>query len=430
MASGKPIFLKKFTNSKNNLLMNKKPDHKIAKVSEAVTWVGVLDYDIVTFDVVMETKFGTTYNSYFINAAKKTVVETVKEKFWDTWYAKLQQVTDPSEIEYIVVNHTEPDHSGCIARLLSIAPKAKVVGSGNAIRYLKDLMGVEFDHLVVKDGQTLDLGGKTLRFIAAANLHWPDSMMTYLKEDKLLFTCDIFGEHFCHEGVFDDVVGDFDDAFRYYFDVIMKPYSKFMLQAIDRIRDLEISVICPGHGAVLRSNWKKYVDLSERYARETIQNPRPNRVFVGYVSAYQNTGLIAQMIADGIRQAGDIEVDLCDLEKMDLPEVEKRITLASAIMLGCPTFSQNILLPVYQVFAVINPIRDRNKPAAAFGSYGWSGEGVKIMNSALTNLKLRVLDEGLMIKFTPHNQVRQKCLDYGKNFGEQLLAGMNPDAAV
>ncbi|MCX6278769.1 MAG: FprA family A-type flavoprotein [Bacteroidetes bacterium] len=396
-------------------------DNKIHKVTEDVSWIGVLDRDIVTFDVVMETKYGTTYNSYFINADRKTIVETVKEKFWEVWFAKLKQVCNPAEIEYIIVNHTEPDHSGCVAHLLNIAPRAKVVGSGNAIRYLKDLLGFEFPHLIVKDGQTLDLGNKTLRFIAAANLHWPDSIMTYLDEEKLLFTCDIFGEHYCHEGMFDDVVGDFDDAFRYYYDVIMKPYSRFMLQAIERIRPLEISCVCPGHGAILRKNWKKYVNLSEQLALESLNIQQPNRVFLGYVSAYHNTGLIAEKIAEGIRMAGDIEVDLCDIEKMDMGLIEQKIIKSSAIILGCPTFSQNILTPVYQVFALINPIRDRNKLAAAFGSYGWSGEAAKIITSAMRQLKLNVIDDGLMIKFTPHNEEAQKCVAYGKLFGERML---------
>jgi flavorubredoxin len=401
-------------------------DNKVLKITEDVSWIGVLDHDIVTFDVVMETKHGTTYNSYFINATKKTVVETVKEKFWETYLAKLQSVVNPEEIEYIVLDHTEPDHSGCLARLLEIAPRATVVGSGNAIRYLRDLLGFEFEHLVVKDGQTLDLGNKTLQFVAAANLHWPDSIMTYLREDKLLFTCDIFGEHYCNDRVFDDEVGDFDDAFRYYYDVIMKPYSKFMLQAIDRIRPLDIQAVLPGHGAVLRKNWKKYVDLSEKYAREALNGQKQNRVFLGYVSAYQNTGIIAGMIARGIREAGDIEVDLCDIEKMELSAIEQKIGEASAIVLGCPTFSQNILMPIYQVFALINPIRDRNKLAAAFGSYGWSGEGARIMTSVMSNLKLRVIDEGLMVKFTPHHDVEEKCVEYGRKFGRQMLAEYKP----
>jgi len=397
-------------------------DDKILKITEDVSWIGVLDHDIVTFDVVMETKHGTTYNSYFINAGKKTIVETVKEKFWDSYIGKIKQLVDPEDIEYIVLNHTEPDHSGCLDNLLKLAKNAKVVGSGNAIRYLNDLLGHEFPHLIVKDSQTLDLGNKTLLFIGSPNLHWPDSMMSYLQEEKLLFTCDIFGEHFCEDGVFDDQVSDFDNAFRYYFDVIMKPYSRFMLQAIAKIRPLQIEMICPGHGAILRKNWRKYVDLSEQYALEAMKEPKPNSVLILYVSAYRNTGLMAEKIAEGVSQAGDIEVDVCNIEHLDLASIEQKIIHSASIILGCPTFSQNILLPIYQVFAMINPIRDRGKLAAAFGSYGWSGEGTKLINSNLANLKLKLMDEGLQVKFTPHNEMIERCVVYGRNFGIKLLS--------
>ena len=299
-----------------------------------MSWIGVLDPGLVVFDVVMETRYGTTYNSYFINADKKTVIETVKEPFWDTYLEKLKKVTDPAAIDYIIANHTEPDHTGCLAKLLEIAPKATVVGSGNAIRYLKDLVGYEFPHMVVKDGQSLDLGNKKLQFLGAPNLHWPDSMFTYLVEDQILFTCDVFGEHYCNELLFNDLAGDFYEAFRYYFDVIMKPYSKFMIQAIEKIRPLAIQTICPGHGMVLRKNWQEYVDLSEQYAREALKSPDPYTVLLAYVSAYQNTAKMATAIADGIRQAGSIEVDLCDIEKMDISEVEDKLIHSSAVILG------------------------------------------------------------------------------------------------
>ncbi len=396
-------------------------DNKILKVSEDVSWIGVLDPDIITFDIVMETRHGTTYNSYFINAEKKTIIETVKVQFWNTYLEKLKRVMDPSEIDYIVLNHTEPDHSGCLANILQLAPKAIVVCSGSGYRYLSDLLGFEFPHILVKDCDTLDLGNKTLQFISAPNLHWPDSILTYLQEDRLLFTCDVFGEHYCHEGVFDDDANDFDKAFRYYFDVIMKPFSKFMIKAVEKIRLLQIDAICTGHGAVLRKNWKKYVDLSEAYALETLQEPAINTVFLAYVSAYGNTGIIAHKIAEGIRLAGDIEVDLCDIEKTDLATIEKKLIHSESIIVGCPTFNQNILLPVFQLFALINPIRDKGKLAAAFGSFGWSGEGVKIINTNFTNLKLKLFDEGLTVRFTPHKEILEKCVNYGKAFGEKLL---------
>jgi len=401
--------------------LNSKINHNFLELTPDVFWIGVLDPDLITFDVVMETKYGTTYNAYFIRAEKKAVVETVKAPFADHFIKKLSQLTDPSEISYIILDHTEPDHSGSLGVLLETAPNATVVGSGNAIRYLKDQMGRDFPHLVVKDGDTLNLGNKTLKFIGAANLHWPDSIYTWLEEDRILFTCDSFGCHYAHPAMFDDLAGDFSEAFQYYYDVILKPYSRFMLQAIKRVRPLDIRMVCPGHGPILRSSWKKYIDLSEKYAGEALKNPVPGRVFLGYVSAYHNTGLIAAAIAEGIEQAGDLDVDLCDIEKMEPALMEQKITEASGILLGCPTFNQNILLPVYTAFALINPIRDRNKPAASFGSYGWSGEAARIIDSSLKNLRLDVAEEGLMIRFTPHAETYQQCHAFGKRFGERVL---------
>ncbi len=396
-------------------------DHKILDVREDVKWIGVLDFDIVTFDVVMETKYGTTYNSYFINAEKKTIVETSKEKFWDVYYEKIKKVVDPAEIEYIIVDHTEPDHSGNLKNLLAVAPKATVVGSGNAIRYLKDLMGTDFPHMIVKDGHTLDLGNKTMQFIGAPNLHWPDSIYSYLVEDKVLFTCDSFGAHFCHEEMYDDKVGDFDDAFRYYFDVILKPFSKFMLKAIEKIRPLEIETICTGHGPILRSDWKKYVDLSEEYATNAMKLPERQRVFIPYVSAYHKTGLLAEKIAEGIRQAGDIEVDVVDVENTPIGELDAKVSNSTGIIVGCPTINQNILLPIYKLFAVLSPIRDKGKLAGGFGSYGWSGEGKDHIKSNLTNLKLNYVGEGIFVKFTPDEDQLKEAYDYGMAFGEKLL---------
>ena len=383
-------------------------DNKVVKVSADVTWIGVLNPDIVTFDIVMETRYGTSYNSYFINAEKKAIIETVKEPFWDTYLKKLRQVADPETIDYIILDHTEPDHSGCLGNLLKLAPDATVVGSGNGIRFLKDIVGFDFNNKVVKDGEILDLGNKKLQFINAVNLHWPDSIFTYLVDDQILFTCDVFGEHYCNDVLFDDLAGDFHDAFRYYFDVIMRPFSKFMIQAIEKIRSLPIRTICPGHGMILRKNWKEYVDLAEQYAREALKTPIPFTVFLGYVSAYRNTAKIASAIADGIRQAGAIEVDVCDIEKMGPSDIEKKLIHSSAIILGCPTFNQNILLPIYQIFAMANPIRDKGKLAASFGSYGWSGEATRIINSNLENLKFRLFDQGLMVKFTPTQRKPRK----------------------
>ncbi len=395
----------------------------VLKITPDVSWVGILDYDIVTFDIVMETEYGTTYNSYFINAQKKTLIETSKETFWDSYLEKVKSVVNPSEIEYIILNHTEPDHSGNLKRLLNLAPGATVIGSGNAIKYLREMLGEDFKSHQVKDGDVLDLGDKTLRFIGAPNLHWPDSIYTWLEEDKLLFTCDSFGCHFCDPGMFDDQVGDFDDAFKYYFDVILKPYSKFMLKAIEKIKPLDIHAICPGHGPVLRTNWKRYVDLSEKYAQEylAIKGEGDKRVLIAYVSAYGYTGIMAKLIAEGIKASGKIEVDLADIENIPLGDLEEKVIRSDALLVGSPTINQNTLIPVYKLFGLINPLRDKQKLAATFGSYGWSGEAAKLIEDTLRNLKLTIAQNPLSIKFYPHGEKADELRLFGKNFAEKVL---------
>jgi NADH oxidase (H2O-forming) len=396
-------------------------DNKVLKVTDKVQWIGVLDPDIVTFDVVMETKYGTTYNSYFIDAEKKTVVETTKEKFWDIYEAKIKQVCNPEEIEYIILNHTEPDHSGNLMNLMKLAPNATVIGTGNAIRYLQDLFAEEFRYQVVKDGDELDLGNMTMRFIGAPNLHWPDSMYSYLVEEKLLFTCDSFGAHFSHPEMYDDRVGDYDDAFIYYFDVILKPFSKFMLKAIEKIDVLDIAAICTGHGPILRTHWKRMVAMSKEMAQRHLSLPEKKRVFIPYVSAYHKTGMIAEQIAAGVRSLGeDYDVDIVDIEHTLPGDLDMYLTKCSALIVGSPTINQNILLPVYKLFALVSPLRDKGKPAGAFGSYGWSGEGEKIIPAILRQLKLKVEEESLFIKFTPDNSDLEAAFAYGKTIASHI----------
>lgn len=394
--------------------------NKIINVTNNVKWIGIQDFDIVTFDIVMETQYGTTYNSYFINAEKKAIIETAKETFKDDYLAKVQQVCNPSEIEYIILDHTEPDHAGSLRHLLRIAPNATVVGSGNAIRYLQDMVDIPFKSLIVKDGDTLSLGNKTLKFIAAPNLHWPDSIYTYLEEDKLLFTCDSFGAHFCHDNIFDDEVPNYDDAFKYYFDVILKPYSKFMLKAIEKIKHLEINAICTGHGPILRTNWKQIIEKTEKYAKEYIEQTshQQKTILITYISAYGYTKKMAEALAKGAKNIENTKVIVSDIEKIDLGELDSLLTLADGIMIGSPTINQNTLMPVYKLFALINPLRDKGKLAMAFGSYGWSGEAARIINATLQQLKLKLFNDGITAKFSPFDE--SPYIEAGQQFALQL----------
>lgn len=403
--------------------MKKRNDDRTIDIKKNVKWIGVLDYDIKTFDIVMSTEYGTTYNSYFINAEKKAIIEVAKEKFSDIYLGKLRSVTDPAEIQYIILNHTEPDHSGSLRLLLEAAPSATVVGSGNAIRYLGDIVNKPFKSMVVKDGDTLDLGNRTLRFISAPNLHWPDSMYTYLVEDKVLFTCDSFGAHYCDYDMYSNMTKEYLDAFKYYFDVILRPFSKFMIKAIEKIRPLDIDVICPGHGPVHSVHIKDVMDLSEKYSLEYMAvtgEKQVKKVLVAYVSAYGYTKMAADIIASGIKETAGLNVEVIDIETIDGGLLDSMLANADALLVGSPTINQNTLLPVYKLFALINPIRDKGKLAGAFGSYGWSGEGPKIIIDNLKNLKLNIFNDPAAIKFSPGADKKDLLVEYGRKFAGAL----------
>jgi NADH oxidase (H2O-forming) len=401
-----------------------KKDEAVFDVTPDVKWIGILDYDIKTFDIVMQTDYGTTYNSYFINAEKKAIVELAKEKFSEAYIAKLKSVVNPGEIQYIILNHTEPDHSGSLNVLLDLAPSATVVGSGNAIRYLEDIVNVPFNSLVVKDGDILDLGNKTLRFISAPNLHWPDSIYTLLVEDKVLFSCDSFGAHYCSSQMFSDFTETYTETFKYYFDVILKPFSRFMLRAIEKIKPLDLDFICPGHGPIHGENLRKAVELSENYASSymSLVSERSHRnVLVTYVSAYGYTKEAAEKIADGIRETDEISVDIVDIETIPLDKLEAQITLADGILVGSPTINQNTLMQVYKLFALINPIRDKGKLGGSFGSYGWSGESPKIILENLRLLKLKIFEESAAFKFSPGGSKHDYLLEFGREFAKEFI---------
>lgn len=399
------------------------PENQILPLKDGVSWIGALDRDIVTFDIVMETLFGTTYNSYFIDGGKKAVIDTVKKTFSEPYLEKIRKQTDPSRIDYIVCNHTEPDHSGSLADLLKLAPQATVVGSGQALSYLSEMIEGPFKTMKVMDGDTLSLGNKTLRFIGASNLHWPDSIYTYLEEDKMLFTCDTFGAHYCDEKMFDDEVDNYDEAFKYYFDVILRPFSKFMLKAIEKVEQLELDMICPGHGPILRSSWKEKVALSKQFAEDYFhsQEGKESTVLIAYVSAYGYTKAMAKAIAEGIREAGDIKVEVVDIENIELGDLESHIVRSGGLLVGSPTINKNTVLPVYKLFSVISPLRDKGKLAATFGSYGWSGEAVPLIENHLRNLRFEIVQDGLAGKFSPGKEQIADLKSFGRTFGLRFL---------
>ena len=264
---------------------------KTLKLTDSLYWTGVLDPDLKVFDIVMTPEFGTTYNSYVLKGSRATALfETAKEVFWDDYKASLESLGVMGHIDYVIMNHTEPDHAGSIARILELNPMATVVGTATAISFLKEIANKEFRNIAVADGDTLSLGDKTLKFMVLPNLHWPDTMYTYVVEEKALFPCDSFGSHYSHEGVLRSTVTDEEGYWRatkYYFDAIIGPFKDpYMLNALDRIKDLDIKLICPGHGPVHDCKIPELMQVYRGWCGSAAPKSTEKLVVIPYVSAY------------------------------------------------------------------------------------------------------------------------------------------------
>lgn len=394
---------------------------KSMKLNDSLYWVGVLDKDLRVFDIIMYTEFGTTYNSYVLKGSEKTALfESAKAKFFDEYLDTVTQITPVEDIEYVIVDHTEPDHAGSIEKLLEINPNIKVVGSAVAISFLKHIVNREFYSVTVKDGDTLSLGDKTIRFYSVPNLHWPDTIYSYIEEDKVLVTCDSFGSHYAHEGILRSTVTDYEGymrATKYYFDNILGPFKQpHMADALRLVRDeLKPQMICPGHGPVLDSELD---DLYEKYAEwcgEPAEN-QPKKVVIPYVSAYGYTAQLAEKIAEGLKASGDFDVSLHDMVTSDKDAVLGEIAAADGILLGTPTILQEALNPIWDLTINMYPPVHGGKYAAAFGSYGWSGEAVPHLTERLKQLNMKVMP-GLKVRLKPNETDLINAFDFGYGFG-------------
>ncbi|MGL5617307.1 MAG: FprA family A-type flavoprotein [Sarcina sp.] len=398
---------------------------KSLEIKKDLHWVGALDHELRVFDIIMHTPYGTSYNSYVIQGSEKTAVfETVKAQFFDQYLERLKDLNvDLNKLSYIIVDHTEPDHVGSVDKLLELAPNAKVVGSAIAIKYLKAIVNKDFDYITVKQGDELSLGNKTLQFISAPMLHWPDSMYTYVKEDKVLFTCDSFGSHYCLDEVFNDKITDqeaYMEALKYYFDCILGPFKPFMLKAIEKIEKLPIDIICPGHGPVLRDNPMKIVDICKSWCTPTAPNSK-KKIVIAYVSAYGYTKEMALEIEKGINSVGDFEIKSYDIVDYELSEIVANIGDADSLIVGSPTILEDMLEPVRELLCKLNPVVHGGKVAAAFGSYGWSGEAVPRIESRLKELKMKMPIPALPVNFKPSNDELEKCFNLGVKIAESLI---------
>jgi flavorubredoxin len=393
-------------------------------------WVGALDPSLRIFDIIMYTPYGTTYNSYVVKGTEKIAVfETVKEQFFDEYLERLRSLDiNINKIDYIVVDHTEPDHAGSVGKLLELSPTAKIVGSAAAIKFMKNIANRDFDSIIVGDGDYISLGNKTLKFISAPFLHWPDSIYTYVEEDKVLITCDSFGTHYCTNNIFNDLVENEDnyyESLRYYYDCIMSPFKLHVLNALKKIENLSIDMICPGHGPVLREEPLKIIELYRSWSIKLPKADDSNKVTIAYVSAYGYTEALAKKIAEGISSTGNFNIKLFDVIHHKQEEILNELSSSEGIIFGSPTINSDLLPPIRNLLTELNPIIHGGKIAGAFGSYGWSGEAVPQIETRLKELRMKILSPGLKVVFKPSEEDLEKAFLYGNNFGKKVLENMN-----
>lgn len=401
---------------------------KILKLRDNFYWTGIVDDNLRVFDIIMYTEFGTTYNSYVMKAGDKTILfETAKAKFFDDYIEKLKEIVDINKIDYLVVNHTEPDHAGSVERLLDLNPQLKIIATGCAVGFLKEIVNRDFCAITVKDNQRMKIGDKTLRFLSVPNLHWPDTMYTYVEEEQILVTCDSFGSHYGFHDVLLSKVTDWEGymrATKYYFDCIIGPFKSYMQKALGRVRELDISMICTGHGPVIDSKIDFILNTYEQWC--TVINPNKKKtVVIPYVSAYGYTAQLAEKISEGIKDSGDIDVRTYDMVTADQAKVLEELGFADGILFGTPTIVGEALKPIWDLTTSIFAGTHGGKLASAFGSYGWSGEGVPHIMERLKQLKMKTT-ESFRVRFKPGENNLIDAYNYGYNFGCLLQDKENP----
>ncbi len=392
------------------------------KICESVYYVGVLNPNLRIFDIIMRTDFGTSYNSYIVKAQKTALIETCHAEFFDSYLENIKQVCDLDSIDYVILNHTEPDHSSCLSQLIKLIPNAKIVCTKAAAIYLKNITNTDLNFMIVKDNEELDLGGKKLKFISAPFLHWPDSMFTYLEDEKVLFTCDFLGAHYCEPYIFDYKIkfdGDYAAALKNYFCAIFGPFKKYVANGLEKISDLEIDFACTSHGPVLTKNKLPFV--LAKY-KQWSQIEMSNSIPIFYCSAYGNTLKLAQKIKDGIlSQIKDANVQLYNIIEHDISYLHSILNSSNAFLIGTPTINRDAVSPVWNLLSGIDAVNCQKKSAAVFGSFGWSGEAVGFVNNRLKNLKLNVFEDGFKINFVPSQQDLSDAMDFGIRFAKTIL---------
>ncbi len=386
------------------------------ELKPGIYWVGGIDWDIREFHGYL-TQRGTTYNAYLIIDEKIVLVDTVKHYLFDEMLARIKEIVNPAKIDYIISNHVEMDHSGSLPKMLEHAPNAKIVtstkGEGGLSRHYKK----DWDFQVVKSGDTLNIGKRTLHFVHTPMVHWPDNMVTYIPEDKLLLSNDSFGQHIASSERFDDdLCWDIlrEEASKYYANIVL-PYGDQVKGALEVVGGLDIDMIGPSHGIIWRSHIPKII---EEYKKWCTNETEP-RALIVYDSMWDSTRKMAYKLNEGLREAG-VPVTMRNLKTTHISDIMTDLIISKMIIIGSPTLNNGMLPSMGAFLTYIKGLRPKNRIGFAFGSFGWGGQAVGQIEEVLNALKWELPVEGLKIKFIPDDDELNNVKDVGKKLGEML----------
>jgi len=391
---------------------------KAARVTDHVYWVGAIDWAVRDFHGYL-TNRGTTYNTYLILADKITLVDTVKAPFKEEMLSRVASVIDPGDIAYVISNHSEMDHSGCLPEVIQAVKPEKVFASVMGASALAEHFHLDREIVAVKDGESISLGNMSVSFVETRMLHWPDSMFTYLAEDGVLFSQDAFSMHLASSERFDDEISDdiLDYEAAKYFANILMPLSSAVSKLLEKIGGPGIAegIVATDHGPIWRKDVNKIV---ESYSRWAAQKPTKKAV-VAYDTMWQSTAMMARAIGEGLK-AGGAEAKLMPLRACHRSDVATEILDAGALLVGTPTLNNNMFPTVADALTYLKGLKPRNLIGAAFGSYGWSGEAVGQVEDVLRGMKVDLIGESIKVKYVPDDEALAQCHSLGVLVAEKL----------
>ena len=393
---------------------------KPLEVAKGIYWVGAIDWNIRDFHGY-STKQGTTYNAFLIMDEKITLVDAVKKEFADELIERISQIVDPKKIDYVISNHTEMDHSGGLARVMHRIGEDKPVycskaGHKNLTKHFQQ----KWNYHPVEDGGQLNLGKKNLVFMETRMVHWPDSMFTYAKEDKILFSSDGFGQHYAGLERFDDEIGDaiMPHAKKYFANILLL-YAPLILKLVQKVQamGLPIDMILPDHGIMWRKDPMKIV---KAYVEWSEQKPK-RKALVIYDTMWHSTQSMAEAIVEELGQQG-VEARPMHLRTSHRSDILTEVVDAGAILIGSPTLNNNLFPTVSDILTYLKGLKPLNKVGAAFGSYGWSGEAVKLITKEMEEMKFKVVDPGVRVQFVPDQEALKACRELARKVAKELPA--------